>query len=368
MCAAFGWESGSNYLKTPTYKMKPLPSWAKQLDNGRTAVYLDNHLLSTFTECERKFNYRHIGRYVQKGTGDRSATMELGIWWSETLERFYRGMMDYQNKVHGSTEPSDITLVKAAGEAWHNLHMSNDGEGEASFEERYPSAFQRFGGDAGAIFMAKQYWDAFGEWDTRHWKIIAMELGFGLGNEVLLFEDNELAIYWCGRPDLIVYENQTDQLMVVDHKTTEYMKSNFIQKWKPHGQTCGYVHALNILCKDLGYNREVDRCVINGAGRLVAKKPDKKSPPRFLRPRPHYSFAEVQEWIDQVVMRVRDLLDAYNEDIWKINDKACHIYAGCIYRGVCNQPPDSRLVVLESSYNIVEPWVPYHKTEEEGEE
>lgn len=350
-----------------TDEVKTLPSWAKRQPDGRIAVYLDNLLLSTFTECELKFNYRHIGRYVPKGTGDRSATMELGIWWSETLELFYRGMMDYQRKVAGSIEPSDITLIRAAADAWQHLHMSAlHGAGD-SFEERYPAAFQRFGGDAGAIFMSKQYWEAYGEWDVRHWRIIAMELGFGYGNEVLLFEDSEILIYWCGRPDLIVYEDQTDCLMPVEHKTVEYMKSNFIQKWKPHDQTTGYVHALNILCKDLGYNREVDRCVINGAGRLQAIRP-KKVTPRFLRPRPHYNFEEIQEWIDQTVMHVRDLLDAYNEDVWKTNKKACHIYAGCIYRGVCNQPPASRLVVLQSSYNVVEPWVPYKKDEEEGEE
>ena len=178
-----------------------------------------------------------------------------------------------------------------------------------------------------------------------------MEMGFGYGNEIPLHEDDSLLIYWCGRPDLIVYEEDNDQLLCVDHKSTTYMKSNFINKWKPHPQTAGYVFALQKLCKELGYDRLVDRCLINGAGQMVAQKPRKPGPrPRFLRPRPHYNPSEIAEWQSQTVKKAKRLWQAYQSQDWVWNEKACHIYAGCKYRGVCNVPPAARPIVLQSSY------------------
>lgn len=338
------------------------PSWAKLAPDGRVAIYLDNLLLSEFGECEQKFCYHHVMHRLPKGTGGVSATMKLGIWWSETLERFYKGMMDYQRKEPNSIEPSDTTLIKAAIKAWFDLNMATGATDQpgTSFQEVFPTAHDRFGGVEGAAAMAEQYWDVFGEFDARHWTIIAMEAGFGLADEVLLYEDEEIIVYWCGRPDLNVYEDNTDQLMPVEHKTVEFMVSNFIQKWKPHSQTAGYVFTLNELCGKLGFNRAVDRCVINGAARLVAIRTPKGGPkPRFLRPRTHYSLAELKEFKEQTALKARNLWDAYLDNIWIKNERACHLYAGCMYRGVCSMPPASRLVVLEANYNEVEPWVPY---------
>jgi len=306
--------------------------------------------------------------WVPKATMGGSAAMQIGIWWSAALEKFYRGMMLYQNKVEDSVEPSLSFMLKCGAEAWVELKMSlGERQDGTSFEERFNSAFVKFRGEAGAMQMLSDYWNVHGERDAQHWRIIAMELGFGYGNEVPVHEDHDVVIYWCGRPDLVVYENNTDVLLCIDHKSKTYMKSNFIDCWKPHPQTAGYVYALGVLCKSLGYDREVDRCMISGAGQFVAERP-RKVIPRFLRPRPHYNPEEISEWRIQTSLKAQALWQAVRTGTYIPHESSCHIYAGCMYRNICNKPPSTRSIILNADFVKIEPWAPYVKTDLEGDE
>jgi hypothetical protein len=350
--------------------VKSHPNWIRPLEDGRYALYLDNLLLSSYVECERKFRYRHIDNIIEKGSTGRSASQWLGIWWASVMEEFYRDMMNYQNKVAGAIEPSEARIVQAAANAWVLQHMSDNeyGPNDDTFQTRFQKVYDKFGGAEGAVKMALDYWRHFGESDTRNWRIIAAELSFGMHGEVMIYEDSELVLYWCGKPDLVIYETTGDNLVAVDTKTEEYIKSNFIQKWKPHGQTAGYVVALNVLAAGLGFNRTVDRCIINGAARMVVEKPrDNKPRPRFLRPRIIYNPAELDEWKENTFAKAKRLFNSYVTDTWTRADAhICHLYAGCPYRGLDNQPPGiPRNAVMETSYVKIEPWVPYQKFEEE---
>jgi hypothetical protein len=346
-------------------------NWISKLPDGRHALYLDNTLLSSFWECEAKFNYRHVEHLAPKGTAEQSASMWLGSWWSRTMENFYRQVKAYQDR-EISVEPSEKTVVAAASEAWVASNMGAGTTPEAnSFQEIYAKVYDKFRGTEGAVRMALDYWEHFGEHDLRNWKIISTELAFGLGGEVLVGEDHELVLYWCGKPDVVAYEQELDNLVPVDHKTEEYLKSNFIQKWKPHGQTAGYIFALNKLCHSLGYDRTVDRCIINGAARMVVEKPRKDTPrPRFLRARVHYNGDELVEWQRSVFGKAKRLLKAYVSNEWtRADSMICHLFSGCIYRGLDNQPPGvAREAVLRTGYTQIEPWVPYQKTENNGDE
>lgn len=343
---------------------KQMPSFAKLLPDGRPALYLDNLLVSTFVDCPQKFDYRRYQNWVPKPTLGGSAAMQIGIWWSAALENFYREMFLYQQNFPGSREPSLQVMLEAGARAWveHKMSVGEQHDG-SSFEEKFNTAFAKFRGMAGAMSMLREYWEAFGENDAKHWKIVAMELGFGYGNEVLLTEENDdILVYWCGRPDLIVYEKNTDILLCTDHKSKTYMKSNFIHCFKPHPQTAGYVYALGVMCKSLGYDRPVDRCMINGAGQFVAMRP-RKVIPRFLRPRPHYNPQEMSEWRQQTIRHAKALWASVQSDIWDRHETSCHVYAGCMYREVCNKPPETRPIILQADFVQVEPWKPYVKTE-----
>ena len=336
--------------------------WMKELPDGRHAVYLDNLLLNSYNSCEQYFYYRHVRNRVMKGTGfGQTAASKLGIWWSSTMELFYKHLMEYQHKK--KLEPSESTIVDNAGVAWG----SHDMEGE--FKTIFTGAYDRFRGTEGAIQMAVEYFRHYAEYDIKNWKIIAMELGFGYGNEVFLGSTGDIDVYWCGRPDLTVFEEDTHNLVSVDHKSKDFLKSNFIELWKPHPQTAGYIYALRCMAESLGYkDLSIDRCVINGAARYVAIKPTTKRTPRFNRIRPTYSVEELLEWKDRTVRKAQMLFESYRDNIWMWRESACHLYGGCPYRGVDNVTPSAREIVLKSSYVEIEPWKPYIKTDTTEEE
>lgn len=336
-----------------------LPHFCRELEDGRIAFYLDNHLLSTYTECPQKFYYQHIRNLCLKGAGTTSSgPFAIGIWWSKTLELFYKDLSDYQKKLT-DREPSEYNLVNAANTAWISCKMSE-------LAEKNPVAYNKFKGEKGAVLMTRQYWERFGELDLKNWVIIAQELGFGYGNEVLLYEDKDMVVYWCGRPDLVLYEKTLDTLVICDHKTKDYLKSNFLVSWKPHRQTAGYVKALQVLCTSLGFTSiSIDRCLINGGARLRAEKP-KKEQPRFLRVLPHYTTDEIAEFQKQVGIKARNLYESLRTDTWDWRDASCHLYAGCQYRGIDSVTPASREIIIKGSYNQIEPWS-YDRREDDEE-
>lgn len=352
-----------------------LPAFAKHTEDGRIALYLDNHLLQDFNSCEARFHLKHVKNLRLKGDSLGGA-LKIGIWWSSVLENYYSWIQQFQRgePVGYTLEDKFIPLAftlpcrrwieLACAKAWVDEGM--DTWGAAS--ERTQKAMHKFKGPEGALLMCHQYYDQYAEMDSRNWKIIAAELGFGLSGEVLVYENDKMLCYWTGRPDLIVYDSTLDSLMAVDHKSKDYMKSNFIQQWKPHPQTAGYVYALQVLSKSLGYDRTVDRCIINGAARLYAEKPrDGKAKPRFMRVLPHYSAGELAEWRYMTSLKAIRLYNAILADTWVWDETSCHIYAGCEYRRIHTIPEGSRALVERADYVQIEPWAPYVNIEEEEE-
>jgi hypothetical protein len=313
-----------------------------------------------------------VENIVHKSKGDVGANAWIGIWWASVLEDFYKGMHNYQHNLPGSVEPSEERLLLSAADAWEKNNM---GPGSPdSFIEKFPEVYDKFGGEDGAARMVTDYWRYYGELDTRDWTIISTELAFGLDGKVPIGEDNDCVVYWCGKPDLVVFERSIDNLSPVDHKSTNYLKSNWITKWKPHSQLCGYIVALNKMSQSLGFTRHrVDRAIVNGASQMVVQNP-RKNPdrprPRFLRPRPDWNPDELARWQANAFNRAKRLLRSYLTGVWEWNEPfACHVYAGCSYRPICCQPPGySTTVAKRSDYVAIDPWVPYQRQTETEEE
>jgi hypothetical protein len=348
------------------------PNWIKILSDGRYGLYLDNLLLSHFTDCPQKFEYRHVENIIRKDKGDIGANAWIGIWWASTLEDFYQTLANYQHNLPDSVEPTEEGIMVSAAYAWAKENMATSKPD--CFKERFPAVYDKFRGEEGAAQMAVDYWRYYGELDTRDWTVIATELAFGIEGEVIIGEDAECVLFWCGKPDLLVYERSIDNLSPVDHKSTGYLKSNWIHKWKPHSQLTGYIVATNNLCKSLGFQRhQVDRVIVNGASQMVVQHPRKnpdKPRPRFLRARPDWNPEELTRWKANTFNRAKRLLGSHLSGVWDWNEPfMCHVYDGCKYRRICDQPPGySTEVVKRSDYIQIEPWVPYQRQTETEEE
>jgi hypothetical protein len=258
--------------------------------------------------------------------------------------------------------PSMADALKYAATAWSELNMDE-------LEKTNPKAWKAFKGRDGAIIMASRYYETTFQHDIVNWRIIAVEYGFGLRREVLIGESDLVVVYYMGKPDLVILSKGDDQLMPVDHKTTDYIKGDTQRKYKPHPQTVGYIYAVNTLANTLGIERKsCDRCCINvGARNEPTDKPRDGGPPkpRFTRVYPCYSPDEVEEWRQSLVAKAERMRQSIEAQMFLRNESACHLYAGCEFRGVCSVPPASRDVIIKANYSEGEAWVPYSISDEE---
>jgi hypothetical protein len=362
-----------------------LPYFVKATGDERLAFYIDNHLISTHGYCERKFYLQHIQRLRLKGPS--GLAMSIGGWWSAVLEDFYNMMRDAQmapapgpcsactagdhmmqnhTHAHYAKYPTQNDFIEHAGKRWREAKMD-------LVEQSKPKAYKEFGGAKGAALMAMQYYQEQGKLDFQNWKIVGAEQGFGQRGEVLLHEDSKIVIYYMGKPDLVVLSDGGKTLLPVEHKTIHRIDRRIQTKYKPHPQIAGYVFALNRIARNLGYDRPVDRCIVNVCGRaLPAEKPkDGIKKPRFTRVFPSYSVEELEEWRLNVVNKVMRLHFCLINDIWNWNEGpfTCHMYGGCEYRGIDSKPPSVRPLVIQSDFVTVEAWTPYvmEDEEEDGE-
>jgi hypothetical protein len=395
----------------------PLPNHGeiyRVLPDGRWALWFDNHLISNFTECEQKFVYNSIKRLRLKGP-DRPC-ISIGQWWSLVSEKFYTRFA-----VEGPLPVSEMAQIAAQAwvensmdsmasfnpDAYEDFAMPTDASLLASLlglpgfdhvlmmqykkqAETYrkaaevlcsedPAEYEKLNAMAtqlenkttlalGPILMAVQYYATYAEQDFRDWKIIGAEKPFGRANEVMIGEDDKVVVYYMGKPDLVIYEKSTDQLMPLDQKTKDYVDKHEDRKWKPNSQLAGYVYACQHMVRELGYDRPVDRCLVSVCGRKLPAKPRKKgeSPkPRFKRVRATYSVQEIEEWRSTIMKKARRLRHAleFNE-VTRVDGFLCHLFAGCDYRRVCAVPDGTRDIVIRSDYVQVKPWSPYEKEDE----
>lgn len=364
----------------------PLVPYVRVGEDGRWIFNVDNHLLSTFTQCEALFYYRHIMHYRKKSGG---GAMNIGIWWAAVLEDFYIHMGLNQRQML-SNPPAREGMLSYAIKNWINLDMH-------TLSKRDPKRYEAFANSVskddlkralpssvhkildeilgttnvplGALLMAGRYYDTYAETDFRNWKVIAAEQGFGLRNEVFVGESDRVVVNLTGRPDLVVLNVGDDTLLPVDHKTVDRIKSDASRKFKPHPQTVGYIYAVGALAKSLNYDRVVDRCIINLGARLEpSEKPrDGNIRPRFTRVYPAYSAAEIEEWRQGVILKCERLRNSFETDKWMWNESACHLYGGCDFRGVHALASNARHVAIDADFVQVDPWKPYEVEEDEDE-
>ena len=331
----------------------------------RWEFLFDSHTAAAFSKCEQYFDYQHLKHLRARGRG--GASMNIGQWWSRTMEYLYSHLKSSQEGFPDGNGrayevPTMADALKYAATAWSELKMDE-------LEKSAPKAFKTFKGRDGAIIMTSRYFETTFQHDIANWRIIAVEYGFGLRREVFVGENNRVVVYYMGKPDLVVLSKGDDQLMPVDHKTVQYITGDLTRKYKPHPQTVGYIYAIDQLSKTLGIERKnCDRCCINaGARQEPTDKPRDGGPPkpRFTRVYPCYNPQEIEEWRQSLIDKAERMRSAIENGKFVRNENACHLFAGCEFRGICAVPPASRSIIIRANYNEGEAWVPYSLSEEE---
>src|SRR5271154_2352006 len=186
--------------------------------------HVDASLLKDFAQCELYFFEKHVKNIRQKGHSvAKPFSMAIGSWWSDVMELFYNALRDNQELTLENVQNIALTCW-----AKGNLDAS------AAFE---PDKFKEFGDLPGAVLMLNEYYNNQYLTDRMNWKIVSVEEGFGLKNEVLLGETKRVVVYWVGKPDLTIIES--GRLQPVDHKTVTRIDGYTTSKYKPSSQMIG---------------------------------------------------------------------------------------------------------------------------------
>lgn len=216
--------------------------------------------------------------------------------------------------------------------------------------------------------MLQEYYDSQYLIDTQNWKIIGVEQGFGLKKEVFLGETRSSVVYWIGKPDLVVVENNS-RLTPVDHKTVSRIDGMTTARYKPSTQMPGYAYACEILAKQIGLDVRVDRVIINICSRT--KPTDKprgggSKKPRFIRAYPNFTREEIAEWKRQVIMKCDRLAHCLKTNEWAWSETTCHsmYMRPCEFLKMHSITPSARDTVLQADFMESVPWKPYEPTKE----
>jgi hypothetical protein len=310
----------------------------KILPNGQWEFFVDSSALREFLDCEAKFELRYIQRIMTRG---REFKMDIGSWWSGTLELYYNALRA------GSLSKTDV--VDFASHVWDNRKME-----ELKIDS--PKSYEDFGGKAGGVAMALEYYEWASPLDAARWRIISVEEGSGRLRELLVGETPHVKAYYIVKPDLFVVEDGV--LTPIDHKTKDFINLRLIHDYKPHLQTLGYVFAGQELARSLNLDVQCDRTTINVAARKVPKTKDSIKP-RFMRFPVQYSVDQITAWRTRVVRACERLRYCIENNIFAWNDNSCHKYAGCSYRPIHSQPEGSWPIVISSSFVKGPIWTPY---------
>lgn len=327
------------------------------LPNGKYEFFVDASLMKSFSQCERYFYLKHVKNLRSKAYSvTMPFPMAIGSWWSDVMEHFYNALRDKREVMNGD-------IQNFALQAWNDCKLE-----ACSLAE--PDKFAQFGDLAGAVLMLQEYYNSQYLIDKHNWKVIAVEEGFGLKREVLLGETSRVVVYWVGKPDLVVVEN--DRLTPVDHKTVSRIDGLTISRYKPSTQMPGYVHSCEVIAKQLGYNVRVDRCVVNICSRSRPSDNPRgggKKRPRFIRAYPNFNTEEINEWKRDVVNKCERIRHCLTTNEWAWSETSCHNFymRQCDFIKIDSAPPSARDVVMMADFMTGVPWQPY-KTDKEADD
>jgi len=141
----------------------------------------------------------------------------------------------------------------------------------------------------------------------------------------------------CGYLDRVV-EFQ-GQPFVMDRKsTTTTLGSYYFEQYEPDNQMSLYTVASQI-----AFRTPVKGVIIDAAQIAVGFS-------RFVRSFVFKTPDQIDEWMKDLKIWLRQAEQYVAENYWPQNDKSCHKYGGCPFRGICSKSPSVRDKFLESDF------------------
>ena len=293
----------------------------------------DSTSLGWLKECPRKYQYHMLERWSGRG---ESIHLEFGIIYHDALASYE--IHKYVGADHESALRAVIreTLVKTwrDGKPWRSA-ADLPPDDKASLKNREY-----------LIRTLVWYLDKFKD-DPAQTKLglegkpmVELHFQFDLSFGISL--DRPYA--FCGYLDRVV--DFQSQPFVMDRKTTtSTLGSYYFEQYEPDNQMSFYTIASQV-----AFKTPVKGVIVDAAQIAVGFS-------RFVRSFVFKTLDQIDEWMDDTKMWLRQAEWFVEKNRWPQNDKSCHKYGGCSFRGICSKSPSVRDKFLESNFERRE-WNP----------
>jgi len=142
----------------------------------------------------------------------------------------------------------------------------------------------------------------------------------------------------CGHLDRVVVYG--GGLFVMDYKTTtKTLNDRYFAQWEPNPQMTIYTIAGKVVLD------APIRGVCISAAQLMLEEPN-----RFVRGFTYRTPDQLEEWLSDLQILLRQNETYVAEDHWPMNDTACDKYGGCKFRSVCSKSPQVRKNFLKADF------------------
>ncbi len=310
------------------------------LPTPKKNIVLDASMLSELMSCPRKLDLRYNHRFVS--ANGKSNSLEVGSLVHVCMEYYYKSLIKGFKKdlatanallmgqeyvtgcpkciAHSLTDAPECVTLEHAQEPWlglKNTPMESD---------------SRYVGWKNALETAEEY---FAFYRNDYWVPLDVEVVKGK----VLYEDDEIRIFWKAKLDVIFDTNQG--IYSTDHKTSKQRRDTLSLNNQFMGQA---------LITD---NRGV---MINKIGFQKTLKPEEK----YTRVLMSYSADRLHEWQSEILPHYAYQLLNYSEaEHFPPNFTHCeNKYGNCPYVPVCEQDRNMREETIRMHFITGPVWNP----------
>jgi len=287
----------------------------------------DSTSLGWLKECPRKYQYHMIEGYSGRG---ESIHLEYGILYHGALEHYEL------NRADGLPHDLSVLLVikRLMDETWR------DGKPWRSIKDLPSDDRASVKNRENLIRTVVWYLDKF-ERDpaktrmhpTTGRPMVELHFQFEIGAGLDIHHPYTL----CGYLDRVV--DFQDQPFFMDRKTTtSTLGSYYFDQYDPDNQISLYTVAAQV-----AFHTPVKGGIIDAAQIAVGFS-------RFVRSFVFKTQDQIDEWLKDLKIWLRQAEIFAEANYWPQNDKSCHKFGGCPFREICSKSPDVRDKFLDSAF------------------
>lgn len=314
----------------------------------------DSVSLGAMKVCPRYYQYSVIYGFQPR---NRSVDLTFGLYLHSALEKF-----DHAKAEGADFEEAQQIMVRNILEiTTHDVTITTCASCGATAHEHeaHPELCPVCGGDTFTTETKRVPWETDHPnknrftllrtcvWYTEHYKddpaktlILAngkpaVELSFKM--DLPTSSEQGEAYMLSGHMDRVV--EFIGNIYVMDRKTTKNtIGHNFFAGFSPDNQMTLYTTASQVI-----FDLPAKGVIIDGCQVGVNFS-------RFQRGFAMRTPSELNEWLADAISWIARAEQYAKAEYWPMNDKSCHHYRGCDFRGVCSKSPEVRVQFLKGDF------------------